>query len=204
MKKIIIFLLLVILGFIAWGQYKEYKRFTLESYEYQVPENIASIDTTDDLLLDYYEAVEQVNGYVITQWSANEIDVRVPEDDDEVTQAAVKEYGDLLAKVKYYENLILSPKETPKKVENKGQLDQRKELIRAQFYADPKGNELRLGDRNALVFEIQRILIAHGDSILHDGLFRQETFNALRNFEQANGLFPDGKLDALTLEKLLD
>ena len=40
MKQIIIFLLIVIVGLIGWGQYKKYKRFSLEEYGYTVPENL--------------------------------------------------------------------------------------------------------------------------------------------------------------------
>lgn len=202
MKKIIIFLLIVILGFVVWGQYKKYQRFSLEGYEYEVPGTVASMQDNKALLLDYYEAVEDVNGHVITEWSANGIDVRNPNDDDAVTTAAVNTYHEKLANVKYYEALLLNPKTSPKPKEKTAE-EKRRDFIRAQYYADPSANELRLGEQNALVFEVQRLLISKGDSILHDGLFRTETFNSLKSFEEKNGLFPDGKLDALTLEALL-
>ena len=202
MKKIIIFLLIVILGLIAWGQYKKYKRFSLKEYQYEVPSEISSTDENSDLLLDYFEAVEALNGHVITQWSANDIDVRNPDDDDGTTMAAVTEYNRRMASVKFYENQLLNPKKTSEP-KQKSEEDLRKDMIRAQFYANPAANSLRIGDQNAMVYEIQRLLISNGDSIKHDGLFRAETFNALKKFEEQNGLFPDGKLDALTLEALL-
>ena len=42
-----------------------------------------------------------------------------------------------------------------------------------------------------------------GYEIPIDGLFRDITFNAVRVFEEKNGLFPDGKIDMLTLEYLV-
>ncbi|MBT8271441.1 MAG: peptidoglycan-binding protein [Bacteroidia bacterium] len=202
MKQIIIFLLIVIIGLIGWGQYKKYKRFSLSEYEYKIPDEIEN--TSDKrLLLDYFEAVESVNGYVITQWSSHGIDIRNPKKDNDRTRAAVSEYGKRLANVKFYEQQLMHPaaKKDPEVISDE---EHKNRLLRQQFYANPSANTLRLGDQNALVFEIQRILIEKGNSIRHDGLFRAETFNALRAFEEKNGLFPDGKLDAITLEYLLN
>jgi murein L,D-transpeptidase YcbB/YkuD len=202
MKQIIIFLLIVLIGLIGWGQYKKYKRFSFEEYAYRVPEGIDLAGSDKSVLFDYYQAIEAMNGYVITQWSAHGIDVRNPKKDNEKTKAAVAEYGNRMANVKYFEAQLLSPqkKEKPKQVSKE---EQKKQLIRKQFYADPSQNSLRLGERGALVYEIQGILISKGHIIEHDGLYRTETFNALKDFEEKNGLFPDGKLDAITLEFLL-
>ncbi len=201
MKQIIIFLLIVIVGLIGWSQYKKYKRFSLSEYQYKIPDEIEN--TSDkSLLLDYLEAVESVNGYVITQWSAHGIDIRNPKKDNDRTRAAVSEYGKRLANVKFYEQQLLNPEtKTDPLVISEEQ--RKKELIRSQFFSNTAANSFRIGDQNALVFEIQRILIEEGYPIKHDGLFRAETFNALKSFEEKNGLFPDGKLDALTLEYLL-
>ena len=202
MKQLIIFLLIVIIGLIGWGQYKKYKRFSLTEYEYKVPDGLISSERDKGILIDYFEAVEAVNGYVITQWSSNGIDVRNPEKDNARTQAAVSEYRKRLANVKYYEERLKNP-EVEKKQEAISEEEQKKQLIRKQFYLNPERNSLRLGDRNGLVFEIQKILIGKGYQLENDGLFRTETFNALKSFEEKNGLFPDGKLDVITLETLL-
>ncbi len=203
MKQIIIFLLLVIIGIMGYNIYTKHERFSLTGYEYKIPEDLDLKDVDPGLLLDYYEAVENVNGHIITQWSTNEIDVRNPKKDNGATKAAVNEYREKLAAVAYFETKLRNPKEKP---EEKPQVEvnKKKELILKTFYANPKANELRIGESNALVYEIQRMLIEKGDSIRHDGLFRTETFNSLRNFEEKNGLFPDGKLDAITLHLLLE
>jgi len=111
MKQIIIFLLVIIFLIIGYGQYKQYKRFTLENYEYQVNDSV-DLDYHDkSFLLDYYEAVEELNGYIITQWSANDIDVRIPEDDNEENRLVYKAYAKKLAKVKFYEDQLLKSTE---------------------------------------------------------------------------------------------
>ena len=202
MKQIIIFLLVIIVGLIGWGQYKKYQRFSLEEYAYKVPESLEVAGADRSVLLDYYQAIEAVNGYVISQWSANGIDVRNPKKDNEQTKAAVSEYGNRLANVKYFEALLSSPP-AKNNSETVSEEEKKKQLIRAQYYANPTQNSLKIGDRNALVYEVQRMLIANGYIIEHDVLFQTETINALKEFEEKNGLFPDGKLDAITLEQLL-
>ena len=203
MKQIIIFLLILILAAIGYGQYAKYKRFSLTEYEYKVPENLDVNLADKGLLLDYYEAVETVNGHVITQWSSDGIDVRNPADDDEEELAAVSEYRKKLANVKFYEAQLLNPSEAEKPKKAPSETELKKQMTRGMFYANPSANELRRGERSAMVYEIQRLLNEKGDSIEHDGLFNVETFNALKAFEEKNKLFPDGKLDAITLEYLL-
>ena len=203
MKQIIIFLLLCIVGLIVFGQYKKHKRFSLSEYAYKIPETIDISNADKGLLLDYYEAVEAVNGYVITQWSSEEIDVRNPKSDDEEEMAAVSEYRIKLANAKFYEAQLLNPSEEEEAKAELSEADEKNLLVRKMFNNNPGVNSLRLGERSALVFEVQRLLIEKGGSIVHDGLFRAETFNALEAFEAKHGLFPDGKLDAITLEYLL-
>ncbi len=203
MKQIIIFLLVVIVGLIGYGRYKEYKRFSLSEYEYKTPETIDITNADKGLVLDYYEAIEVVNGYVITQWSSNGIDVRNPEDDDAEEMAAVAEYRKRLANVKFYESQLLNPSEKEMTKSVLSEKERKKKSIRMVFNTKLNENSFEIGDYGALVFELQRLLNEKGDSILHDGLFKEETFNALQAFESKNGLFPDGKLDAITLEYLL-
>ncbi|RMA66076.1 peptidoglycan-binding domain-containing protein [Ulvibacter antarcticus] len=203
MKQIIIFLLLIIVGLIGYGQYKKHKRYSFSEYEYKVPDGIDVANANKGLLLDYYEAVETVNGFVATKWSAENIDVRNPSDDDAEDMAAVSEYRNRLANVKFYEAQLVNPKTEVAPVKDSSEAEKKKQLIKSIFNSNPIGNSLRLGERSAMVYEIQGLLIAKGDSIVHDGLFRAETFTSLKNFEEKHKLFPDGRLDAITLEYLL-
>lgn len=203
MKQIIIFLLIVIVALIGYGQYSKYQRFSLKNYGYQIPEDLDVSKADQKTLLDYQEAIEAVNGYVITQWSAHKIDVRNPKKDNERTQAAVSTYRNKLAAVKFYEQQITlegtaqtEPVETP-------QGDIQKELVREMFAAQ-NSQTLRVGARGALVFEIQKLLIARGYDIPLDGIYRTETLNAVQSFEQEKSLFADGIIDAITLHHLLD
>lgn len=218
MKQIIIFLLIVILAIIGFNQYKKYKRFSLTEYGYQIPETVDANYWDQDFLYRYHQAVERLNGYVITQWSAHGIDVRNPKKDNSKTKAAVQGYSDLMAKVKYYEQALIASSDLKQEGLNnktnpelsKGSFEEKQDpelekkyILRAMF--DQLNNhEIRPGVRSALVFEIQQILIKKGYSIPLDGIYRLETSNAITDFEQKNGLFPDGITDRLTFEALLD
>ncbi len=221
MKQIIIFLLVIIALIIAFGQYKQYKRFSLSEYQYKASENIDLNYHDRSFLLDYYQAIESLNGYVIMQWSSEGIDVRNP-DDDEAIEAAAAIYNEKLGIVKFHEDQLVKSASLKQQgmtnadikfLETKGislenyakQKKQKasKELLRSMFANEISKNGLRLGSRSAFISEIQKLLISKGHNIPVDGVFKNETTNALMAFEENNGLFPDGKLDALTLEALI-
>lgn len=203
MKQIIIFLLIVIVALMGYGQYSKYQRFSLKNYGYESPDGLDTTAADQELLLDYNQAIEAVNGYVITQWSAHKIDVRNPEKDNERTKAAVAEYRNKLAAVKFYEQQIAQAGMAESPQEASTEIDPHKELIREMFKAG-KSQTLSVGARGALVYEVQKLLIARGHDIPLDGIYRSETLNAIRSFEQERGLFADGALDAITLHHLLN
>ncbi|OAB80301.1 peptidoglycan-binding domain-containing protein [Cochleicola gelatinilyticus] len=204
MKQIIIFLLVVILGILGYNMYSKYHRFHPPNYEYEIPEAITMGEEMSPQVLNYYEAVEALNGYVITQWGAERIDVRNPSDDDAQTVAAVSEYRKKLAAVKMYEAQLLQPKKEIVQEKVLSEAEQKKILLRNMFSENPTSYSLRLGERGAFVYEIQKLLIEKGYEIPLDGLFRNVTFESLKNFEEKQGLFPDGRLDAITFNRLLE
>lgn len=216
MKQIIIFLLVIIVALVSYGQYSQYKRFNAETYEYTKNDSVDLNYHDQEFLFHYYEAVEDLNAYVITQWRANEIDVKAPEDASEITASAVNEYSKKLAKVKFYEARLiqsLSLKENGfsntdiKRIEVTGasvsviKKEAYNEKIKTLFL---NSKAIRIGAEGALVFEIQKLLKSKGHDIPVDGMFKQITFEALKAFEAKHELFADGKLDLLTLEQLLE
>ncbi len=215
MKQIIIFLLVIILGIIGYGQYKQYQRFSLENYEHNISVNI-DLDYHDkSMLYKYYEAIEGVNSYIASQWSAERIDVRSPKDDDAETKIAVDTYAKKVAKVKYYEAQL----EKSKNLKDKGLSNDEvklfedkgitlKNLQKAESDAKMKTmlnnhGKLIIGEKSAFVYEIQKLLVENGLDIPVDGVYESITSNAILDFETKNNLFPDGNIDLLTLQALL-
>lgn len=151
----------------------------------------------------YHQKVSQLDGHIITQWSANGIDVRNPEDDDAQTLAARATYDKLLGEVKFLENKLQNPDEDATAENQRLQKKKRHDRIK-ELFTTTSNNDLRIGSRGALVYELQKLLNKNGGSIPEDGNFQNVTFDALKSFEESNKLFPDGKLDMLTLEYLLE
>ena len=220
MKQLIILLLFIIVVLLGFGKYNEYKRFNVDAISYKTPENIDLNYHNKTTVFNYLEAVEDLNSFTTLQWTANDIDVRKPEEDDEQSIAAVKIYAKRLAKVIYYEKILqnsfqLKKNGTPnneiKSIELTGKTI--KELQQEEYNTKYKDHVISLfnrslkvnyGQRSALIFETQKLLVKSGLNIKIDGFHRKETSNAIKSFELKNNLYPDGKLDFLTVETLLE
>ncbi len=218
MKQILIVILIVILFIFGYNQYSNYKRFNAPGVNYTSDKKIDLNYHDKNFLLDYYQAIEDLNSYVRMQWVTQDVDVRNPKDDDQDTQNAVLGYNKKLGVVKFYEDkLVESANLKSKGVSNKeiivfeqngfkakdyNQFLKKKFLIDT-YKSNPEKYSLKVGDYSSFIFELQKKLVEKGYQIPVDGLFRDITFNAVRAFEEKNGLFADGKVDLLTLEYLV-
>ena len=214
MKQLIILLLLIIAFFIGYGKYQQYKRYNSPSVDYKTEKKLDLEYHNQELVINYHKAIEDLNSFVMMQWTVNGIDVRTPEDDDEETKLAVNKYTKKLATIKYFESKLeksaalksegLSNKEI-KFLEEKGTdlkaylHQQEVNKIKSMFDADSK---MVYGQKSALIYEVQKKLLASGIELKVDGLYKIETLNAIKTFEEKNNLYPDGLLDILTLDAL--
>ena len=218
MKKILIAILVVILFIFAYSQYKDYKRFHPNNSDYKTSEAVDLNYYNQSLVYDYHEAIEALNSYVTMQWSANGIDVKSPEDDDNETKVAIAGYNKKLARVKFFESHLEQSKTLKEKGFSNADVKNyeaqgltleaynnklKEDKFKAMLFSNlPKAN-LRNGERSAFIYEIQKLLVKKGYSIPLDGIFKSVTINALMDFEAKNNLFIDGNIDAMTLEALL-
>lgn len=214
MKQLIILLLLIIAFLIGYGKYNQYKRYNSPNVDYTTDKKLDFEYHNQEFVINYHKAIEDLNSYVILQWTANDIDVRTPEDDDEETKLAVTKYAEKLAIIKYYETKLeksaalkvngLSNKEI-KFLEETGtdlqSYNHSQEIakIKSMFNENEK---MIYGHKSALIYEVQKKLLANGIELKVDGLYKIETLNAIKLFEEQNKLFADGFLDILTLDAL--
>ena len=214
MKQIIILLLIIIASIIGYGKYSDYKRYNAPEVNYRTEAQIDVAYHDQVLLLNYNEAIEDLNSYVMLQWTANEIDVRTPEDDNLESKNAVEKYAKKLAKVRYYEAILENSLQLKEKglsntqikfIEEKGidiETYQRKlkyEKIKSLLTTNVK---LYNGSKNAIIYEVQKELNNKGYQLTIDGVYRIETLNAIKKFEESNNLLADGLLDELTVEMI--
>lgn len=214
MKQLIILLLLIIAFIIGFGKYQQYKRYNSPKVDYKTEKKLDLEYYNQELVLNYHKAIEDLNSFVMMQWTVHDIDVRTPEHDDEETKIAVAKYVDKLAIIKYYEVKLeksaslkqsgLSNKEIQFLEETGTDLKayqhrQEVDKIKSMFNANEK---MIYGQKSALIYEVQKRLVANGLDIKVDGLYKIETLNAIKIFEEKNNLFADGFLDVVTLDAL--
>ena len=214
MKQIIIFLLLIIAAVIGYGEYSDYQRYNSPNVDYKSDLKIDLNYYNQELISNYYKAVEDLNSFVKLQWTTNDIDVRAPEDEDLETKDAVKKYADKLALVKFYEAKLHNSLELKAEGKNNKEIqflelngislekynnEQHAQLIKSLFKTNTK---LYNGEKNAIIYEVQKKLVEQGETVRIDGVYRIETLNAIKAFEEKNNLLADGYLDELTLEWL--
>ncbi len=218
MKKILITILVVIVLIFMYNQYKDYKRFHPNNSHYIISKKADMNYYDKSLVYNYQEAIETLNGFMIMQWTANEIDVRSPKDDNRQTQYAVNEYNKKLAKIKFYEMKL----EQSKQLKDKGYSNKEVQFVveqgiseedhKARIKAEKFRNMLHdnfpqgiitLGQKSAFIFEIQKLLVSKGYTIDVDGVYQAITANAIMDFETKNNLFVDGNIDEITLDALL-
>ncbi|WP_034060307.1 peptidoglycan-binding domain-containing protein [Lacinutrix jangbogonensis] len=219
MKKILLFILAVIILIFTYSEYKEYQRFHPKNANIKPDEAIDVNYHNPETVYNYYGALEEANNYMQMQWSANGIDVRSPEDNDEETTLAISEYGRKVAELKYYKAVL----EQSKTLKSKGLTNQDIKLFEAKgvSIADYNKAEATLKqkqilldmmpqktlfsqEKSAFVFEMQKLLVKNGYAIPVDGVYKNITSEALKSFEEKNNLFPDGKIDLMTLKILMN
>ena len=218
MKQIIIVLLTVILLILGYNLYSNYHRFHSPGTDYVSNQKIDLNYHDQTTLQNYYQAVEDANNYVRMSWVNDDVDVRNPEDNDNDTKAVVSNYTKKVGIVKLYEdkliqsakmksegltnNDVINFEESGFKEKEYDEFIKRKFLMET-FKSNPEKYSLKVGDYSSFIYELQKILVKKGYNIPIDGLFRDITLKAIGTFEQKNGLFPDGKVDAVTLDYLL-
>ena len=219
MKKIFLLILAVIILIFAYSQYKEYQRFHPESANHKVSENIDVNYYNQEIVYNYHAALEAANNYMQMQWSANRIDVRSPKNDDEETLYAITEYGKKVGKLNYYKSILKQSKtlksqglqnEDIKLLETKGydvatykKAEAALKLKQSMLNIMPQ-KALYSGEKSVFVYELQKLLVKKGHDIEVDGVYETLTSNAIKGFEEKNNLFPDGKIDVLTLNALMN
>ncbi len=218
MKQIIITLFIVILLILGFNLYSNYKRFHTPGSDYVSNQKIDLNYYDAATLQNYYQAIEDANSYVRMAWTNDDVDVRNPDDNDDDTKVVVTGYTKKLGIVKLYEEKLvqsakmksegLNDKEVIAFEESGYKSKEYNEFIKRKFLmetykSNPEKYSLKIGDYSSFVFELQNILVKKGYNIPVDGLFRDITLKAIGAFEQKNGLFADGKIDAVTLDYLL-
>lgn len=215
MKRIIIVLGVLFLTIYAFGKYQNYQRYHSQFIEYSTTKKINTHHYNSQLVVNYRKAVEDLNAFVKLQWFVHKIDVLKPESEDLKTKNAVKIYHEKLAIINYYEDQLTHSYKLKQQGFSSAEIQSifegrksdleiakevQKQLLRKLFSTS---NSLKFGEKGKMVFEIQKLLVAKGYQIAIDGLDKNETQEAIIDFQKKHNFFPDGEVDWLTFEALI-
>lgn len=209
MKKLVFIIIIITLPLIAFFQYKKYKRFNPPTaYEYKVSDKIDVNYHEPSLVDEYYQKAVDAGSFARSQWKAREIDVRFPDADSQEEKNVAARYNQILSRLKQVETKLINSA----KLKKQGYTNDKIQLIESgipqafvDFYSntDKPTDNLTIGSIGEPVWNLQKILISKGYDHPLDGVFGQETFSALKKFQEDNQVYPSGVLTKQTLKKLI-
>lgn len=209
MKRIVVFLILVFLGLLTFFQYQKYRKFSYpNAYDYVI--NTQEIDVNyhePALIKEYFETATYLGNFAREQWTNYGIDVL--SSDIEIPQAknAAQTYQTMLARVKFLEaKLIHSKKLKQQGFDNEAIAYIEKNGISEKNYSLHKliaGKTFRKGDKDRAIWEIQKLISQKWQAIQIDGVFSDETEQAIKKIQQEKQSYPSGIIDEDFLKLLL-
>ncbi len=209
MKRIIVFLFIFFLGSIAFFQYQKYRKFSYpNAYDYVINTQEIDINYHDFALVkEYFETATYLGNFAREQWTNYGIDVLSA--DMEIPQAknAAHNYQTMLARVKFLEaKLMYSKKLKQQGFDNDAIAYIEKNGISEKNYALHKliaGKTFRKGDKDRVIWEIQKLISQKWQPIRIDGVFSDETEQAVKKIQQEKQSYPSGVIDEDFLKLLL-
>lgn len=209
MKQLFYLVVIIVLPIILFFQYQNWRRFHPPStYEYTINEEVDTDYFDPQVVQNYYTAALEAGNYARYCWAEHDIDVRHADLSDPEEAKHVKRYQQHLSSAQYLEGKLL--RSTKLKRQGYTQEEIQKIVETGQTPAEMLAERLKnvelyavKGSRNALVFEIQRILKEQGYQLPVDGIYRDSTEMCVRMFQEKNELYPSGVIDQQTLIQLL-
>lgn len=209
MKRIVIFLIIIFLGLITFFQYKNYRKFAYpNNYDYAI--NMQEIDVNyhePALVKEYFETATYLGNFAREQWSNYGIDVLAP--DTKVPQAknAAQTYQAMLARVRFLEaKLTFSKKLKQQGFDNEAIAYIEKNGISEKNYLVHKltaGKFFQKGDKGKVIWEVQKLISQKFEPIRIDGIFNEETEQAVKKIQQQKQIYPSGIIDEEFIKLLL-
>ncbi len=209
MKRILTIAVIAFLVIFGYSKYREIQRFKAPSqYDYEISEEIDVNYHDPATLSTYYKKANEIGSFARSVWSSERVDVLYPNKQDQMELLMAKEYQDLIAEVQQLEGSLKQSAQL--KSQGFDNLDIRRMEVNGmgaqQYqYEQSIGNaevELNIGDNGQLVYMVQRYLGNLGYEIILDGIYKEQTSEAVVKFQEKQGLLPSGIVDAITLRRL--
>lgn len=208
MKKV--FQLIIIIGIptLLFFQYKSYIRFHPPvDYDYKIPEGIDANYHNSIMVKSYFTSANEIGAFARKMWFNESIDVRFPDVSNEESINASALYNTLLNQVKFQEAKLVNSYKLKQQNITNAQIKSIEETgvdpsLLTFLGAKDRYLGLNEGTRGSLVWELQKMLIEKGFNLQKDGVYSLETRTQIAAFQNANDLYPSGRLDDMTFDKL--
>lgn len=207
MKKLLFIVIIVTLPLIAYFQFQNYRKFHPPvAYEYEISDHVDVNYYNQELVDEYFTKAVEIGAFARVQWRNEGLDVRFPDTNSQSDVNAAKYWNELVARVKLLEKKLTDSKN----LKAQGHSNQEVRMVEAGFNVENldliKDQEqlqaIRIGDRSRFVWSVQKRLIDKGYDHQLDGLFGDDTRNAIISFQRDQGIYPEGLINEETFELL--
>jgi hypothetical protein len=210
MKQLFYLICIIGLPLIVFFQYDKYRRHHPESvYAYPVSEEIDTDYHNPDKVLRYYQLTEEIGAYGRYCWKEEQVDVLRSDTSDPEAGPMTRRYQELIASARFLENKLEQSARWKQAGYNNEQIAQMELGLGFQSEEEQAMDKVlnnqvlaRLNDQGSLVYEVQKKLEERGMDLRVDGIFRFETQQKVRAFQEAENLFPSGAIDLATMRRL--
>jgi len=200
---------ILFLAIYGYSKYREIQRFSPPSpYVYEISEEIDINYHNESQVSDYYHQVNDLEQFVRASWSGHKIDVLFPRENKGLDQTLAEVYTEKRAKLQLTEARLEHSAKLKALGFSNDQIRSMEltglspEAFRAQEAMTGFTGLLKVGDSGQLVFLIQKYLDRLGYEIMLDGIYKEYTEAAIKDFQEKQGLLPTGSVDRQTLQKL--
>jgi len=207
MKNLLYLVLIICLPTIAIFQFLNWRKFNPPSdYTQEVSQSIDPNYHDENLLLSYFENLQNASTYARHCWKEHRIDVKSDKPHSPNQGEYIQTYQ------QYISNAEMAKLRLEQSAKWKSEGFSNEDIIMMEKEGNglpPNLQQLRYtkvfaqeGDKNELVFQVQKALLEQGYEMPIDGWFKTETSDALITYQQEKGLFPSGKIDKQTIDSL--
>lgn len=209
MKRILFLLILIMLGTIGYNQYRQIRKFSPPNdYDYEAKTKAIDINYYDMQAVErYFELCYEVGRFARQAWYNHSIDVRFPDESNPQSIQASLHYNQLYKELQLLEARLIQSKQLKKQgFDNKAIRYIEEHGIAPQLYRAHRllnGKALRRGDEGEAVWHIQKLISRKLQPIRIDGIFNQETEEAVKTLQTQWGMYPSGVVDVDFAHKLL-
>jgi|JI8StandDraft_2_1071088.scaffolds.fasta_scaffold03134_8 hypothetical protein len=201
MKRVFSLLIVILFGTLVFFQVKNYRKFSApNAYDYVINTKDIDINYYDQkMVLEYFETATKLGNFAREQWANHGVDVLYPESDDIQSVNASGTYQRMLSRVKFLEaKLVYSQKIKAQGFNNETIAYIEKHGISEKQYAIHSmmaGKTFKKGDKDPVIWEIQKLINQKGTTIQIDGFFNDETELAIKKIQEQKQIYPSGVLD---------